>query len=125
MRLTLVNTPDIYMHDTPDRQYFQRDMRALSSGCIRLERPAEMVEYVLRRNAGTPWTQQAIRDHLNENHDRNAVGVARPVTVHLTYITAWVTADGEVQFREDIYGLDNLIIRAQEQRPVVVVAQGT
>jgi murein L,D-transpeptidase YcbB/YkuD len=123
LRLTLVNTPDIYMHDTPDRAYFQRDMRALSSGCVRLERPAEMVEYVLRRNAGTPWTQAAIRDHLAANHDRNAVGVARPVTVHLTYFTAWVNPDGEVQFREDIYGLDNLIARAQEQRPVVVVAQ--
>ena len=123
MRLTLVNTPDIYMHDTPDRHYFQRDMRALSSGCVRLERPAEMVEYVLRRNAGTAWSQEQIRNHLANNHDRNAVGVARPVTVHLTYVTTWANADGEIQFREDIYGLDGLIARAQEQRPVVVVAQ--
>ncbi len=124
LRLTLVNTPDIYMHDTPDRHYFGRDMRALSSGCVRLERPVDMVEYVLRRNRDAAWNQQMIRETMGNGDTRRSVPVARPIAVHLTYFTAWVNADGEIQFREDIYGIDQQIVRAQEQRPVVVVAQG-
>ena len=89
LRFTLVNTPSIYLHDTPDRHLFNRSARNFSSGCIRLERPLEMVEYVLRRNAGTPWTQEQIRSHLASNRDRNAVGAARPVTVP----RSWPTVD--------------------------------
>lgn len=124
LRLTLVNTPDIYMHDTPDRHYFARDMRALSSGCVRLERPVDMVEYVLRRNQGIAWNQQAIRETMGNGDIRRSVPVARPIAVQMTYITTWVNPDGDIQFREDIYGIDQQIIRAQEQRPVAVVAQG-
>ncbi|MBL8837483.1 MAG: L,D-transpeptidase family protein [Alphaproteobacteria bacterium] len=124
LRLTLVNTPDIYMHDTPDRHYFARDMRALSSGCVRLERPVDMVEYVLRRNRAPEWTQQTIRETMGTGDIRRSVPVARPIAVQMTYITSWVNADGDIQFREDIYNIDQQITRAQEQRPVAVVAQG-
>lgn len=114
MRLTLPDTPAIYLHDTPERQYFARDNRAASSGCIRLERPVEMVEFVLRHNA-QPWPPERIRQMMDGNETRH-IQVARPIPVHLVYRTAWADANGDVSFREDIYRIDELILRRQEQR---------
>lgn len=116
MRLTLTNTPDIYLHDTPDRGYFLRDMRGLSSGCIRLERPSDLVEYVMRHNR-PQWDQTRIRDTIRDGDERRSVPVARPVPVHLIYVTSWVTPEGEMNFREDIYGIDQMIVRGLAQRP--------
>lgn len=117
MRLTLPDTPAIYLHDTPERQYFARDNRAASSGCIRLERPLEMVEFVLRHNA-QPWTPERIRQAMDSTETRH-IPVARPIPVHLVYTTAWVETTGEIAFREDIYRIDDLIQRRLEQRPVL------
>jgi L,D-transpeptidase YcbB len=117
MRLTLPDTPAIYLHDTPERQYFARDNRAQSSGCIRLERPVEMVEFVLRHNT-QPWTPDRIRQMMDSSETRH-IPVARPMPVHLVYTTAWVEPTGDISFREDIYRIDELILQRQGQRPVL------
>lgn len=113
VRISFPNTFDVYMHDTPDKHYFERDMRALSSGCIRLERPMELAEFVLRHNAG--WSREAI-DLADTQPETQMVGVRRPVPVHLEYRTAWLAGNGTMQFRDDIYGLDKQFRRGYGER---------
>jgi murein L,D-transpeptidase YcbB/YkuD len=114
LRFTLINTPSIYLHDTPDRQYFLRDQRSLSSGCIRVEQPMELALFILRNNP-TPWTQERI-EQLIAAADRRSVPVTQSIPVHLVYNTVWVEADGAIAFREDLYGFDDLLARGAETR---------
>ena len=97
------NPFNIYLHDTPSRELFARSQRDFSSGCIRVERPAELVEYLLRDDPA--WTPQAIRAAMASGQERS-VNLPRPLPVHIQYWTAWVGRDGAVQFRRDIYDRD-------------------
>jgi murein L,D-transpeptidase YcbB/YkuD len=120
LRFTLINTPSIYLHDTPDRQYFLRDQRSLSSGCIRVEQPMELALFILRHNP-TPWTQERI-EQLIAAADRRSVPVTQSIPVHLVYNTVWVEADGAIAFREDLYGFDDLLARGTETRSTRLAA---
>ncbi|MBL8833137.1 MAG: L,D-transpeptidase family protein, partial [Rhodospirillales bacterium] len=95
VRLTLPNMFDVFLHDTPDRHYFARAERALSSGCIRLERPFELVEWVLRTTNG--WSRDAIEAADADGQTRH-VQVRTPVPVHLVYFTAFVK-NGDLHLR--------------------------
>jgi murein L,D-transpeptidase YcbB/YkuD len=114
VRLTLPNIYDVFLHDTPDRQYFARAERALSSGCVRLERPIDLAEWVLRNTPG--WTREAIEAADADAVTRN-VPVRRPIPLHFVYFTAFVQ-DGELHLREDIYGVDARFVAGIERRPV-------
>jgi len=102
-KMSMPNDQDIYLHDTPDRHYFQRDYRALSSGCIRVSRPAELVTWLLRHNSG--WGNERIGQVINGGQTTH-VGLSKVVPVSLEYLTAWIDATGTPHYREDIYGLD-------------------
>ena len=104
LRFTLVNTPSIYLHDTPDRHYFARDVRSMSSGCVRVERPLELAEYVLRNNRDT-WSKERIEQAIAAT-DRRSVPLAQSIPVHLIYVTAWTDGAPDVSFREDLYSFD-------------------
>jgi murein L,D-transpeptidase YcbB/YkuD len=97
------NRYNVYMHDTPSRALFAKSMRAFSHGCIRLEDPLALAEYVLR---GDPhWTRTAILAAIARRVAWH-IRLPEPIPVHLVYWTAWVTPEGKVQFRTDIYGYD-------------------
>jgi murein L,D-transpeptidase YcbB/YkuD len=115
VRLTIPNVYDVFLHDTPDRHYFARANRALSSGCVRLERPMELVEWLLRNTPG--WTREAIDNVDAEGVTRN-IPIRGAVPVHFVYFTAFVE-NGELQLRDDIYGLDALFVAGIEKRPVL------
>ncbi len=114
LRFTLINTPSIYLHDTPDRHYFARDVRSMSSGCVRVERPLELAEYVLRHNRDV-WSKQRIEQAIAAT-DRRSVPLAQSIPVHLVYVTAWSDGGAEVNFREDIYSFDEQTVAAIEGR---------
>ncbi len=114
IRLTLPNIYDVFLHDTPDRHYFARAARALSSGCVRLERPLDLAEWVLRQTPG--WTRDAI-DAADTDPVTKHVQVRRPIPLHFVYFTAF-DDDGQLQLREDIYGVDALFVAAVDRRPV-------
>ena len=99
----------VYLHDTPSRDLFSRTERAYSSGCIRVERPVELAEYLLRGNPG--WSREKIVETI-EKWKEETVRLTEPVPVHLLYWTAWVDEDGAVNFRKDIYGRDRRLERA-------------
>jgi L,D-transpeptidase YcbB len=115
VRLTMPNTFDVFLHDTPDRHYFRRTDRALSSGCVRLERPIDLVEWVLRNTPN--WNREAIEAADAEERTRHVPVRGGAVPVHLVYKTAFVE-NGVLQLRDDIYGLDALFVAGIERRPL-------
>jgi murein L,D-transpeptidase YcbB/YkuD len=95
----------VYLHDTPSRSLFSRGTRTFSHGCVRLEKPMDLTAYVLR---DTPeWTPKRIRTVLAKRTARTVL-LPEPIPVHLVYRTAWVSEDGTVHFRHDVYGHDAL-----------------
>ncbi|MBD0274582.1 MAG: L,D-transpeptidase family protein, partial [Acetobacteraceae bacterium] len=111
IKFIMPNTEDIFMHDTPDRHLFSRPERALSSGCIRLERPLDLLDVVLEGTAG--W-DRARASAMLESRATTSVALARPLPVRLHYTTVVVGGDGEVRVRPDIYGLDEAYARAMD-----------
>jgi L,D-transpeptidase YcbB len=108
------NSYNVYIHDTPTRGYFARDDRAMSSGCIRVEKPLELAELLL---AGSPeWPPAKIHAAMQQNREQTA-GIKTPVDVLLLYLTAWTDGNGRVQFRKDIYMRDEMVLNALNQRP--------
>jgi murein L,D-transpeptidase YcbB/YkuD len=97
------NAFDIYLHDTPRRDLFERSDRRLSSGCVRLENPIELAAELLE---GTPlWDRWRI-DRVLAAGNQTTVSLLQPVPIHLVYFTAWPDEQGAIHFRRDIYGLD-------------------
>lgn len=96
----------VYLHDTPSRDLFERAERTFSSGCIRVERPFELAAALLHGDAA--WQPDKI---LRETQPRR-FDLSREVTVMLLYLTAFADADGEVQFRRDVYARDADVLRA-------------
>ena len=109
IKFNLVNDLDIYMHDTPDRRYFATDVRAFSSGCIRLEKPLEMYDLLFAGQAGM---DRARLQALLDRRTTSGVGARRPIPVRLVYRTAGLDAAGKLLLRHDIYGHDAAYARA-------------
>ena len=107
----------IYLHDTPSKRLFRRDVRAYSHGCVRVERPVEFAEYLLTGQVEEP---RAYYNRLLKRGRERQVNLDRPLPVHLTYRTSWVDADGTYQFRGDIYGRDVTVARALKQAGVSI-----
>lgn len=101
------NPYDVYMHDTPSRALFKRQVRAFSHGCIRVEKPMELAEFLL----GSGWPRTRIERAIDSGKN-TPITLARPVPVHLVYLTAWVDAEGVVQFRDDLYNRDARLVAA-------------
>ncbi len=111
MRFNMPNNDDIFMHDTPDRHLFSRGQRAFSSGCIRLERPMELLSEALSGTAG--W-DRARADRVLAGRATTGATLARSIPVRLHYTTV-IVEGGRVVMRNDIYGLDAEYARAMER----------
>lgn len=103
------NQFSIYLHDTPTKRLFQRDVRAFSHGCVRVQRPHELAAELLKGQSDDPAGYFASVLNRGKEHQIN---LDNPLPVHLSYRTAWVDADGTDQFRGDIYGRDRKVIAA-------------
>ncbi|MFC7608922.1 L,D-transpeptidase family protein [Pseudoroseomonas aestuarii] len=112
LKFVMPNGDDIYLHDTPDRHLFSRGDRALSSGCIRLSQPMELLALVLENAPG--WNRERAQAAL-DSRQTSFVGLARTLPVRLAYTTVTVE-DGLVRVRPDIYGLDAAYLRLLDQR---------
>jgi murein L,D-transpeptidase YcbB/YkuD len=104
------NRFDVYLHDTPARNLFRRRIREFSHGCIRLARPLDLAEYILK---GDPrWDREKISRAMRAGPDDRRVDLPEPLPVYILYRTAWVDKEGRLQFREDIYGRDGKLTEA-------------
>lgn len=108
------NPHNVYLHDTPTRDLFARTERGFSSGCIRIERPIDLAEYLLRGDRA--WTREGIMAAI-ERRGEKTVTLPDPIPVHVQYWTAWVDGNGVVNFRRDLYGRDAVVLGALAARP--------
>ena len=113
------NQYNIYLHDTPAKSLFGREVRAYSHGCVRLADPFDFAYALLAKQVGNP--EEVFQSHLRSGRERR-VDIEEPVPVHLVYRTAIVPTDGRVQFRRDIYGRDGRIWNALAREGVVLRA---
>ena len=93
----------VYLHDTPEGEAFENTNRALSHGCIRVENPRLLAARLLRGDSG--WDEQRI-DAALTGFERTEIRLGEPVPVYLLYETAFVNESGQIEFRRDIYGID-------------------
>jgi murein L,D-transpeptidase YcbB/YkuD len=100
------NIFNIYFHDTPAKSFFDKDVRAYSHGCVRLSDPLKLATYLLKGNDS--WTSQNIEKAMDSGKEQ-FVALKDPVPVFITYYTAWVDENGQLNFRDDIYGHDLIV----------------
>jgi murein L,D-transpeptidase YcbB/YkuD len=90
------NKFNVYMHDTPSKHLFKRTVRAYSHGCIRLEKPVELLN---------------VLGHEYDTKKQKWITVENKIPVYIEYHTVWVDDEGIVQFRPDIYGYERKLFR--------------
>ena len=94
------NQHSVYLHDTPSRSLFNRDYRAFSHGCVRVYNPMDFAEIILDQTAG--WNASRVKKMIGGSERR--VNLDSKIPVHLAYFTTWMSDDGTLQLRSDIYG---------------------
>lgn len=111
LKFSLTNSYAIYLHDTNQRELFAEPLRLLSSGCIRLERPVDLAEYLLQ---GTSWTREALEKvmakpgEVLENETR--INLKNPIPVYLAFLTSQLSSDGVLRFAEDSYNQNKRLL---------------
>ncbi len=102
------NTYSVYLHSTPSTELFSRSRRDFSSGCIRLQKPAELAAFLLRNqlDGQQPWTLELVQKAMDSGKDNRQVNLATKIPVLILYVTAVAEEDGTVHFFDDIYGHD-------------------
>lgn len=104
MKFLFPNSFDIYLHDTPSKELFNRNKRDFSHGCIRVENPKKLAIYLLRNNK--TWSLENV-DKILETSKETEIEIKPTIPVYITYFTAWVDVKGNLNFRNDIYNLDD------------------
>ncbi|MDJ0447338.1 L,D-transpeptidase family protein [Methylocystis sp. JR02] len=104
LRISMPNSHDVYMHDTPNKKLFDRDYRFLSHGCVRVEGVYDLASWLLDETS-RDWTPDALRDAIDSGRSEK-IRLSQSVPVAWVYMTGWAEDDGPAFFRHDIYNLD-------------------
>jgi murein L,D-transpeptidase YcbB/YkuD len=97
------NEHDVYLHDTPVKSLFEGPVRDLSHGCVRLEKPLDLVTYLMKDDP--KWDENRTQEIL-DTHKTNYIKIPKPIPIYITYITVWADENGVVNYRDDIYQRD-------------------
>jgi murein L,D-transpeptidase YcbB/YkuD len=108
VKIEFPNKHAIYMHDTNEKSFFKRDMRALSHGCVRLQHPREMAAAVLGKSVDYVEKRIARGENATER-------VPAEIPVYLAYFTAWPDRAGTVHYYNDVYDRDAHLKTALEK----------
>lgn len=120
------NPFNVYLHDTNEKALFTRTRRDFSHGCVRLQDPPKLANWVLRDNP--KWDEQSIADAMDTGDDNKSVSLPKPLPVVIFYGTAW-SDDGEMHFFKDMYGYDDDLEKTLDkgrpypQKPVKAVTE--
>jgi murein L,D-transpeptidase YcbB/YkuD len=107
------NKYSVYIHDTPSRSLFAREDRALSHGCIRIQKPFELAKLLLSFDAN--WTDEKIRNAMSQTKEQTVM-LDRKIPVVILYLTSWTDGKGNSYFREDIYDRDSEIFSSLQKK---------
>jgi murein L,D-transpeptidase YcbB/YkuD len=97
------NDFNIYLHDTPNHELFKQDVRAFSHGCIRVEKPAELAQWVLG------WPADKVQQEMGNPPDNKSVKVPQKIPVYITYFTTYIN-NGQLYFGNDLYNRDDKLV---------------
>jgi murein L,D-transpeptidase YcbB/YkuD len=101
------NDFNIYLHDTPEKELFDKDVRAFSHGCIRVQQPVQLASWVLG------WDESRVRE-AEQGQDNNSVKLPHKIPVYIDYATAYVK-DGQLYFGNDLYHRDDQLVKAMAE----------
>ena len=101
------NDYNIYLHDTPNGELFNKDVRAFSHGCIRVEKPAELAQWALG------WPADRVEEAMQNGKDNHQVNLPKKIPVYIVYFTTYVS-DGQLYFGNDLYDRDSKLIAEVE-----------
>jgi len=107
------NSFNVYLHDTPSKELFAKSERAFSSGCIRVESPLKLAEYLLNDNE--KWNANKIQKIIDSNITQTVQLQERP-QVHILYLTSW-SKENTTFFRKDVYDRDDVLYAALTEKP--------
>jgi murein L,D-transpeptidase YcbB/YkuD len=107
VRVLMPNRYNTYLHDTNHPELFDKPERTYSSGCIRMERPVDIANFVLSGNAD--WDQSMAQPIL-ESAQKTEVDLAAPIPVYVIHQTIWLDSAGELVFGADIYKRDKELV---------------
>jgi len=110
IRFNFPNQFLVYQHDTPNKNLFARDSRAFSHGCMRVENPEKYAEVLLSLSQPAEGYSIARIRSLYGDQERT-INLKQPIPVHVTYQTAFVDKQGQLNFRHDVYGLDTATLK--------------
>lgn len=99
------NDFNIYLHDTPNHELFNKDVRAFSHGCIRLEKPAELAQWVLG------WPADRVDEAMKNGPENRAIKVPQKIPVYIVYFTTYIN-NGQLNFGNDLYHRDDKLVPA-------------
>jgi murein L,D-transpeptidase YcbB/YkuD len=123
IRFNFPNKFLVYQHDTPDKYLFAKSERAYSHGCMRVQNPMTYAEKLLSiEHPGQGYSEAKVKSMLGSNEIN--IDFPKPLPVHITYQTAFVDEAGNLEFRNDIYGIDARMLKAMktDERKVADVA---
>ncbi|MGI8402439.1 MAG: L,D-transpeptidase family protein [Gemmatimonadaceae bacterium] len=99
------NDFNIYLHDTPNHELFNKDVRAFSHGCIRVEKPDELAQWVLG------WPADKVQQEMQNPPDNKSVKVPQKIPVYITYFTTYMNS-GQLYFGNDLYERDDKLVQS-------------
>ena len=105
------NDHAVYLHDTPTRGLFNSTRRAFSHGCVRVDQPFRLAEFIMGKDAG--YSEARVRSMVGSGE--RTVKLPKPLPVHITYMTHVVDESGQMTTFEDIYGFHALVRSALAQ----------
>jgi murein L,D-transpeptidase YcbB/YkuD len=105
VKLNFANPYAVFLHDTPQKQLFDGDYRAFSSGCVRVKDIEHLVAWLLQDNDDEAWTGEKIREVIASG-ERLDTRLKTAMPLYVVYITAWASPNGTIHFRDDLYDRD-------------------
>ncbi len=108
IRLHMPNQYNIYLHDTNNQGYFEKEDRALSSGCVRMSDPKKIAQFVLKSNKN--WAEENMQTLLDKGKMRDVM-LKKTIPVYILYQTIWGDDEGKLVYGQDVYGRDKLLMK--------------
>ena len=115
------NQFNVYLHDTNEKSLFSRTRRDYSHGCVRVQDPPKLADWVLRDDP--KWDEESIADAMKDGTDNKSVVLPKPIPVVIFYGTAW-SDNGEIHFFKDMYGYDAEMEKTLDAGPTLPGATG-